>query len=69
MAIKQVKFKRLKVNAGFTLSVADGVMALKTSKNTYKILGSYGVTKGSGTIDENGLVWADTIMVKPWWKL
>ncbi|WKV23403.1 hypothetical protein SEA1_gp0055 [Salmonella phage SEA1] len=70
MAIVKVKFKRLKVNACFTLSMVNGTMALKTSKNTYKILGPYGVTKSSEiAIDEKTLVWADTFQVKRWYQL
>lgn len=72
MAIKQVKFKRLKVNAGFTLSVADGTMAVKLSEKEYSILGATNVS-AEGKVcpikaDPKQLVWADTIMVKAWWK-
>ena len=66
MAIVQVKFKRLKVNAGFTLSVADGFLAIKVSKTHYRILGT---TDEPTKASPNELVWADKIMVKPWWKL
>ncbi len=67
MAIKQVKFKRLKVNSGFTLSVADGTMGIKISEKEYtqNYLGKQIKFKA----DPKQLVWADTIMVKPWWKL
>ena len=37
--IKQVKFKRLQVNAGFTLSIANGTMAVKISETHYRVLG------------------------------
>lgn len=69
MAIKQVKFKRLKVNAGFTLSVANGIMAIKVSETHYKVLGETGPINPVVKATKKELVWADTIMVKPWWKL
>lgn len=65
MAIVQTKFKRVKVNAGFTLSVANGVMALKVSETHYRILGSTGPAI-KATPKE--LIWVDTSQVKPWWK-
>lgn len=63
--ITQVKFKRLQVNAGFTLSVADGVMAVKVSKTHYRILGT---TDKPIEASKNELVWADSHQVKPWYK-
>ena len=61
----QKKFSRLKVNAGFTLSVADGVMALKVSETHYRVLGDAG-RPIQATRKE--IVWVDTLMVKPWWQ-
>lgn len=63
--IVQKKFKRLKVNAGFTISTATGTMALKLSETHYKVLGDTGPAIKAG---KNELVWVDTHQVKPWWK-
>lgn len=63
--IKQVKFKRLQVNAGFTLSIANGTMAVKISETNYRILGSTGVIIKA---DPKELVWADTAQIKRWYK-
>lgn len=61
----QKPFKRLKVNAGFTLSVADGVMAVKLSETHYRVLGDTGPAIKA---NRKELVWVDTLMVKPWWQ-
>lgn len=61
----QKKFKRLKVNAGFTLSVAHGTMAVKLSETHYRILGTTGPATEA---NKNELVWVDSIQVKPWYK-
>ncbi|WKC55951.1 hypothetical protein R31_231 [Klebsiella phage R3_1] len=63
--IKQVKFKRLQVNAGFTLSIANGTMAVKISETHYRILGSTGLIIKA---DPKELVWADTAQIKRWYK-
>lgn len=63
--IKQVKFKRLQVNAGFTLSVADGTMAVKLSETHYRVLGSTGPAIKAGPKE---LVWADSVQIKRWYK-
>lgn len=63
--IKQVKFKRLQVNAGFTLSIANGIMAVKISETHYRVLGSKGVINKA---DPKKLVWADTTQIKRWYK-
>lgn len=70
--IKQVKFKRLKVNAGFTLSVSDGTMAVKLSEKEYSILGASDVS-AEGRIcpikaDPKQIVWADSVQIKRWYK-
>ena len=62
----QKQFKRLKVNAGFTLSVSNGVMAVKLSETHYRILGSTGPTVKASPKE---VVWVDTLQIKPWWKL
>lgn len=61
----QKPFKRLKVNAGFTLSVANGVMAVKLSETHYRVLGDTG---SAIKANRKELVWVDTLMVKPWWQ-
>lgn len=61
----QKPFKRLKVNAGFTLSVANGVMAVKLSETHYRVLGDTGPAIKA---NRKELVWVDTLMVKPWWQ-
>lgn len=61
----QKPFKRLKVNAGFTLSIADGVMAVKLSETHYRILGT---TDRPIQSTRKEIVWVDTLMVKPWWQ-
>lgn len=61
----QKPFKRLKVNAGFTLSVANGVMAVKLSETHYRVLGDTGPAIKANCKE---LVWVDTLMVKPWWQ-
>lgn len=58
-------FKRLKVNAGFTLSIADGVMAVKLSETHYRVLGT---TDKAVKADRKEEVWVDSVQVKPWWK-
>ena len=62
----QKPFKRLKVNAGFTLSVSNGVMAVKLSETHYRVLGSTGPAVKASPKE---VVWVDTPQVKPWWKL
>jgi hypothetical protein len=62
----QKQFKRLKVNAGFTLSVSNGVMAVKLSETHYRILGSTGPSVKASPKE---VVWVDSLQVKPWWKL
>lgn len=61
----QKQFKRLKVNAGFTLSVSNGVMAVKLSETHYRILGSTGPSVKASPKE---VVWVDSLQVKPWWK-
>lgn len=61
----QKKFKRLNVNAGFTISTATGVMAVKLSETHYRILGTTGESIKAG---KNEVVWVDSVQVKPWWK-
>lgn len=61
----QKPFKRLKVNAGFTLSVADGVMAVKLSETHYRVLGDTG---SAIKVNPKEVVWVDTIMVKRWYQ-
>ncbi|CAD5241969.1 hypothetical protein RCIP0032_00153 [Klebsiella phage RCIP0032] len=61
----QVKFKRVRKDAGFTLNTATGTMAVKVADNQYRVLGS---TEGCKLIDKNSLVWADTFQVKRWYE-
>lgn len=61
----QKPFKRLKVNAGFTLSVANGVMAVKLSETHYRVLGDTGKAIAANPKE---VVWVDTIMVKRWYQ-
>lgn len=61
----QKPFKRLKVNAGFTLSVANGVMAVKLSETHYRVLGDTGPAI---KVNPKEVVWVDTIMVKRWYQ-
>ena len=61
----QKKFKRLKVNAGFTLSVANGTMAVKLSETHYRVLGDTGPAVKA---NRNEVIWADTIMIKKWYQ-
>lgn len=61
----QKPFKRLKVNAAFTLSVSNGVLALKVSETHYKILGS---TASAIKASPKEVVWVDTLQIKSWWK-
>ncbi|ARW58029.1 hypothetical protein [Serratia phage X20] len=63
--IIQKAFKRIKVNAGFTLSVANGVMAVKVSETHYRVLGT---TDAPVKADRKELMWVDSAQVKPWWK-
>ena len=49
----QVKFKRVRKDAGFTLNTATGTMAVKVADNQYRVLGS---TEGCKLIDKNSLV-------------
>lgn len=68
----QKKFSRLKVNAGFTLSVADGVLAVKLSEKEYSILGATDVS-AEGKVcpikaDPKQVVWVDTAQVKRWFE-
>ena len=58
-------FKRLKANAGFTLSVAQGTMAVKVSETHYRVLGTTGKPTPASKKEE---VWVDSVQVKPWWK-
>lgn len=61
----QKPFKRLLVNAGFTLSVANGIMAVKLSETHYRVLGDTGpAIKAS----RDEVVWVDTLMVKRWYQ-
>lgn len=61
----QKPFKRLLVNAGFTLSVANGIMAVKLSETHYRVLGDTGpAIKAS----RGEVVWVDTLMVKRWYQ-
>lgn len=58
-------FKRLKVNAGFTLSVADGVMAVKVSETHYRVLGT---TDKPVKANPKEVVWVDDIQLKRWYQ-
>lgn len=64
MLVKK-KFKRLKINAGFTLSIANGVLAVKLSETHYRILGTSDKPTEANKTEE---VWVDSLMLKPWWK-
>lgn len=61
----QVKFKRLKPNAGFTLNTSTSLMGVKISENKYRVLGSAEAAK---LIDKNSVVWADTFQTKRWYQ-
>lgn len=61
----QKKFKRLKVNAGFTFT-PTAALCRKESEKTYRVLGSTGPVVG--VPNRNGLVWVDSFQIKPWWK-
>lgn len=61
----QKPFKRLKVNAGFTLSVANGVMAVKLSETHYRVLGDTGPAIKANPKE---IVWVDTAQIKRWFE-
>lgn len=61
----QKPFKRLKVNAGFTLSVANGVMAVKLSETHYRVLGDTGPAIKANPKE---VVWVDDIQIKRWYQ-
>lgn len=60
----QKKFKRLKVNAGFTFNTATGKMAVKVSNTHYRISGTPTDVKA----DPNKVVWVDSFQVKRWYQ-
>jgi 3D (Asp-Asp-Asp) domain-containing protein len=61
----QKKFKRLKVNAGFTLSIANGTMAVKLSETHYRVLGDTGPAIKANRAE---VVWADEHQIKAWYQ-
>ncbi|ARB05842.1 hypothetical protein fHeYen901_69 [Yersinia phage fHe-Yen9-01] len=60
----QTKFKNLKVNAGFTLASPLGAICVKRDEKNYYDLSKPGFIP---TIKKQ-IVWADSYMLKPWWK-
>lgn len=60
--LKQVKFSKLKKNAGFTFE-EKGILRVKTSNNWAK------GHKFDCDVKSDRLVWADDSQIKPWWKL
>lgn len=61
--LKQVKFSKLKVNAGFGIILNSELMvktSRKSAENTRRIM-SY--------VHPDTRVWADDSQIKPWWKL
>lgn len=60
----QKKFKRLKVNAGFTLGL-NTALCRKENEKEYRVLGTGNVYPIKGSAE----VWVDSFQVKPWWKL
>lgn len=62
----QKPFKRLKINAGFTLSVADGTMAVKISEKEYAQ--NYLGKQIKFSANKNDLVWVDTAQIKRWYQ-
>lgn len=64
--LKQVKFSKLKVNAGFTANSFNGPLFVKTSKLKAYEVGTKDTWFGNWKHDK---VWADDSQIKPWWKL
>lgn len=64
----QKKFKRLKVNAGFTHGV-HGSLCIKLSEKEYRDTGEVNVAPPVFRANPNQLVWVDSFQVKPWWKM
>lgn len=62
----QKKFKRLKINAGFTLKVVGGDMVVKISEKEY--VQNYLGKLIKFTADKNDLVWVDSYQVKKWYQ-
>lgn len=60
--LKQVKFSKLKVNAGFTFE-DKGLLRVKTSSNWAK------GHKFDSSVKSDRQVWTDDSQIKSWWKL
>lgn len=67
MALVQTKFKRLKLNAGFTLKLG-GPLCVKISEKEYHDSSITEICPPIVKADPNQLVWVDSFQVKKWWK-
>lgn len=59
--IIKAKFKRLKINAGFT-EVLNGALCVKTSEKEFH------QAQSKFPIDKNREVWVDSFQVKRWFQ-
>ncbi|WCZ66226.1 hypothetical protein [Yersinia phage MHG19] len=61
--IIKAKFKRLKINAGFT-EVLNGALCVKTSEKEFH----HGGAQRKFPADSAKLVWVDSFQVKKWYQ-
>ncbi|WWT42630.1 hypothetical protein WKARDJVB_CDS0063 [Escherichia phage 215Ecol030PP] len=66
--LTHVKFKRLKINAGFTESL-NGHLCVKISEKEYHDSSIKEVNPPIIRADPNMKVWVDSYQVKKWWQL
>ena len=66
--ITQIKFKRLKINAGFT-EFLNGPLCVKISEKEYHDGSITEIYPPIVKADPNMKVWVDSYQVKKWWQL